>query len=76
MRARPEEPGATFQELSAVGEEPGAAAAVRGVVVTRVRAAGIAAGGAGSTAGFVEKARAALGPVVVEELWFVAAVWV
>lgn len=38
-----------------MGEEPGAA--VRGVVETQVRAAGIAAGGAGSTAGFVGKVK-------------------
>lgn len=65
---------ATFQEPSVVGEEPGAA--VMGVVVRRVRAAGTAAGGAGSTAESVGKVKAVLGLVVVQERWFVAAVWV
>lgn len=73
MRAHPGEPGAIFQEPSAVGEEAGAA--VRGVVVRQARAAGIAAGGAGSTAGSVGTVKPVLGLVVVEELWVVAAVW-
>lgn len=55
-----------------MGEESGAA--VRGVVVRRVRAAGIAAGGAGSTAESVGKVKGVWGLVVVEELWLVAAV--
>lgn len=59
---------------SAVGEESGAA--VRGVVVRQVRAAGIVAGGAGSTAEFVGKVKGALELGVEEELWLVAAVWV
>lgn len=73
MRARQGEPGSTFREPSAAAGESGAA--VKGVVVRRVRAAGIAAGGAGST-GSVGKVKAALGLVVVEGLWSVAAVWV
>lgn len=57
-----------------MGEEAGAA--VRGVVVRQARAAGIAARGAGSTAGSVGKVKPVLGLVVVEELFVVAAVWV
>lgn len=45
-------------------------------MVRQVKAAGIAVRGAGSTAWSVGKVKAALELVVVQELWFVAAVWV